>query len=112
MSELSALFALLFTSIGFTPSINSVSSDIFGFVRILLISSSSEADLITTPLFFLGEDVVGLTGFISMAMASFQEPIFERGSLSRKMLGTEVKQGTYDYLCILHPWMTGSVIVT
>jgi plastocyanin len=21
------------------------------------------------------------------------------------------KQGTYDYLCILHPWMTGSVIV-
>ena len=20
-------------------------------------------------------------------------------------------QGTYDYLCILHPWMTGSVIV-
>src|SRR5215204_1172760 len=22
------------------------------------------------------------------------------------------KQGTYDYLCILHPWMTGSVIVT
>jgi plastocyanin len=22
------------------------------------------------------------------------------------------KRGTYDYLCILHPWMTGSVIVT
>jgi plastocyanin len=22
------------------------------------------------------------------------------------------KQGTYDYLCILHPWMTGSVVVT
>jgi plastocyanin len=21
------------------------------------------------------------------------------------------KQGTYDYLCILHPWMTGSVVV-
>jgi hypothetical protein len=81
-------------------------------VRILLISSSSEVDLITIPLFFVGEDVVGLTGFISMVMASFQEPIFERGSLSRKMLGTEVKQGTYDYLCILHPWMTGSVIVT
>jgi Copper binding proteins, plastocyanin/azurin family len=22
------------------------------------------------------------------------------------------KQGTYDYLCILHPWMTGTVVVT
>jgi hypothetical protein len=22
------------------------------------------------------------------------------------------KQGTYDYLCILHPWMTGRVVVT
>ena len=87
---MSVLFALLFTSVGFMPSIFLASSDIFGFVRILVICSSSAADLITIPLFFAGEDVAGLIGFISIAKASFRVPVFELGSLSKKIPGTEV----------------------
>ena len=72
------------------PSIFLASSDIFGFVRILVICSSSTADLITIPLFFVGEDVAVLIGFISIAKASFRVPVFELGSLSKKIPGTEV----------------------
>jgi hypothetical protein len=51
----------------------------------LIIYSSSATDLITIPLFFVGEDVAGLTGFISIAKASFLlVPVFELGSLSKK----------------------------
>ena len=52
---------------GFTSSILFANWESFGFERRLLTTSSSELDLITTPLFLVGEPVDGSTGFISIA---------------------------------------------
>jgi hypothetical protein len=55
---------------GFRSSILFASSPSFGSVRILLIFSNSELDLITIPLFFVAEPVAALTGLISIAIDS------------------------------------------
>jgi hypothetical protein len=54
--------------------IKQLSSESFESVRILLISSNSEADLITIPLFFVATPVAALTGLISIAIDSLPPP--------------------------------------
>ena len=69
---------------GFTSSIFFASSASFGSVRIPFMSSNSEVDLITIPLFFVAEPVAALTGLISIATDS-AVLVLKRGILSKKI---------------------------